>query len=299
MRRNLLFLSLLLLTAMVLGRPEAFGASKEMQQLQRDVAQLHEEIRDLQRAQNERLTALEVLLKQTLDTANRAVTNVAVLESGIRDRLREQEKSVTGPVASVGAKIDQMSHEFLALRESIADLTARMGKLQQQIVDLNNVVRSMQAPPPPPPGAAPSGALNVPPAETLYQNALRDRSGGKTELALEQFADYVKHYGDTDLAPNAQYYIGEIYYSDGELEEAIKNFDLLLERYPDNEKTDDALYMKGVTLVKQRKLTQGAQEFRELLRRFPRSEHAPKAQAQLKAFGLSAPAPARKAASRR
>jgi len=288
-----------LLSALCLFPLLCSAASKEIVELQRDVALLQEQVRTLQRSQDERLAAMQVLLNQTLEATNKTNIAVAVFESNFRDRFREQERNLAGPVAGVGTKVEQMSTDFQALRESIADLTGRMGKLQQQLVDLSNAVRSIQAPPPPPPGQPSASGSPQIPAGTLYENARRDLSGGKADLALQQFSEYVKYYPSTDLAPNAQYYLGEIHYSQGDLDEALENFDLVLEKYPDNEKTDDALYMKGMTLVKQRKLTQGAQEFRDLIRRFPRSDLAPKAQAQLRAFGLSAGVPQNKKTVRR
>jgi tol-pal system protein YbgF len=288
MTRVLLLLSL---TTLLSAAPD-----KEMLQLQRDVALLQEDIRGLQRSQDEKLTAIRELLAQTLEAANRAGRDAAAIDNRLVERLSQQEKSVAGPVAAVGSKVDQMSSDFSGLRESVADLTARMGKLQQQLVDLSNAVRSIQAPPPPPPGSPSASAIPAIPAESLWQNAMRDRSGGKPDLAIQQFSEYVKHYANTDLAPNAQYYIGEIHFSQGNFDDALENFDLVLEKFSDNEKTDDALFMKGQTYVKQRKLTQGAQEYRELIRRYPRSEYVPKAQAQLRAFGLSSGTASRKAA---
>ncbi len=268
----------------------AFGASKEIQELQRDVAQLQEMVRSLQQSQNERLAAITVLVQQAVDAANKANTSVAVLESGLRQSIRDQEAKVVTPVVGVGAKVDQMITDFQAMRESVNDMASRLSKLQTQMVDVTNAVRTIQAPPAPPPGAtgAPtaSGAPPVP-AETLYQNAQRDRLGGKADLALQGFSDYLKYYGNTELAPNAQYYIAEIHFSQGDLDSALKEFDMVLERYPDNNKTADALYMKGQTLVKMGRKTQGGQEFRELMKRFPGSDMANKACTQLKALGYA------------
>jgi tol-pal system protein YbgF len=284
----------LLLTALIVYAPLAPGADKDIQNLQRDVALLQMDMQNFKRSQEDKLTALTALVQQTLDAANKANTAAAVLDNSIRQHLKEQEKSVIAPVAGVGAKVDQMTGDFQGLRDSVADVSARLGKLQQQIVDLSNAVKVMQAPATPPPAA--SGAPPMP-AETLYQNALRDRSGGKSELALQQFNDYLKYYGDTDLAPNAQYYIGEIHFSQGDLDFALKEFDLVLEKYPDNSKTPDALYMKGLTLVKMGKRTLGSQEFQELAKRFPANNLATKACSQLKEMGLRCPAAS--AASRR
>jgi tol-pal system protein YbgF len=286
----------LLLTALIAYAPVASGADKDIQNLQRDVALLQMDMQNFKRSQEDKLAALTALVQQTLDAANKASTASAVLDSSIRQHLKEQEKSVIAPVAGVSAKVDQLTGEFQGLRDFVADVSARLGKLQQQIVDLSNAVKVMQAPALPPPGA--SGPPPMP-AETLYQNALRDRSGGKPQLALQQFTDYLKYYSDTDLAPNAQYYIGEIHFSQGDLDVALKEFDLVLEKYADNNKTPDALYMKGLTLVKMGKRTQGAEEFQELAKRFPATFLATKACSQLKEMGLRCPSASTAAPPRR
>src|SRR5262245_24146444 len=125
-----------LLAILFLSPTLSFAISKEMQELMRDVSMLQEQVRNLQRSQDEKITEINVLVKQALDISRQTGNSLAALESGIRDRLREQEKSVVGPVAGVGAKVDQMAGEFAGVRESIADLTSRMSKMQQQLIDL-------------------------------------------------------------------------------------------------------------------------------------------------------------------
>ena len=58
-------------------------------------------------------------------------------------------------------------------------------------------------------------------ATDLYNNATRDRSSGKLDLALNEFSDYLKWYGNTDLAANAQYYIASIHYSQADYDDAL------------------------------------------------------------------------------
>lgn len=292
----------LLISILFLTPAFSFAASREIQELQRDLAQLQEMVRNLQQNQNERFAALTVLVQQAVDAANKANTQVAVLENGIRQTLRDQEKNVVAPVAGFGTKVDQMSTEFQALRESVAAITAQLNKMQTQMVDIGNAVKTIQAPPPPPPAAgmasAPGGVPPVP-ADTLYNNAQRDRLGGKLDLALQEFQQYLQFYPQTDLAPNAQYYIAEIHFSQGDLETALQEFDQVLERYPDNSKTADALYMKGQTLVKLGRRTQGSQEFQALIKRFPTHDLSKKACSQLQAMGLRCPTTSRTTTTKR
>jgi tol-pal system protein YbgF len=288
----------------------AFGApSKEMIQLQRDIAQLQDQVRQLQGAMNERLVALTTLVQQALDTSSKTNTSVAVLESGLRDRLSQQ---LSAPITSVSTKVDQMSTEFQGVRENVSAMNETLAKLQQQLVDLNSAVKILQAPPAPPPGAASgigapgSGAPTGPPAgmsaQQLYQNALADRSRGNFDLALQGFQEYLKWFDNTELAPNAQFYVGQIAYDKTDFPAAIEAFNLVVEKYGENNKSADATYMKGMALLKSGQRTQAGQEFLTVIQKYPNSEVAPKARTQRQALGLSVPkaaAPTKPAARRK
>jgi tol-pal system protein YbgF len=277
------------LLAFVLALPCA-AQKREIQDLQRDVALLQDDVKSMRKTLDESMTALKVLTQQILDTVNRINTGMAVMDNTVRDRLKEQEKNVVAPVAGVGTKIDQMTTEFSYVKETVTEMNTRMGKLERQVLDLGNSIKTLNAPPAPPDSssATPGGAAGVS-AEELYQNALRDKSAGHLEMALQQFAEYLRLFGTTESAPNAQYQIGEIYYQNGDYAPALKAFDTLLEKYPENNKTRDGMYMKGMALMKLARRTDAARQFQDLIDAYPNSEQAAKAKAQLRGQNLSAP----------
>jgi tol-pal system protein YbgF len=288
----------------------AFAASKEILELQRDLTQLQQQVRDLQRSQDEKFAALQVLVQQAVDNASKANTAVAVIQSGFQQNIRDTESKVVAPVVGLSSRMDQVSNDLRTVQQAVSDVTGLMSKLQAQLTDLGNSVKIMQAPPPPPPAqTSQGGGANAVPetptisATDLYSNARRDLSGGKLDLALQEFSDYLKWYGSTDLAPNAQFYIASIHSSQGDYDHAVSEFDMVLEKYPDNNKTPDALYNKGLALTKMGRRTDGAQEYRELIQRFPANDLSKRACDQLKGMGLNctvarAAAPAKSAPKR-
>lgn len=291
-------LSILALLALPVMAP---AASREIQELQRDLGMLQDQVKALQRSQDdkmmaltEKLTALQVLVQQSLDAANKANTGVAVIQNGNQQNLKDLENKVVAPVAAASTRMDQMSNDFRTLQQAVSDLTTLMGKLQAQITDLSNAVKVIQTPAAPPPsgtsGGPPLASNEAPaiPATQLYANAMRDKGSGKLDLATQEFSDYLKWYGDTNLAPNAQFYIASIHYSQGDYDNALKEFDAVMEKYPEktNNKLPDALFYKGMTLVKLGRRTQGAEEFLELLKRFPNHDLARQACSQRISMGL-------------
>jgi TolA-binding protein len=189
----------------------------------------------------------------------------------------------------------------------MSDLTSQISRIQSQLTDLNNAVKIMgqpqvAAPPQPgdrPPnqpmgGQPPTSSVQMPQMNStdLWNAALQDRLGGKLDLALSEFQEYIKYYGNTDRAPEAQYYIGQIHYSQHDYEAAAQDFDLVLEKYPENAKTRQAMYYKGYSLAQAGHKTQGADEYRELIVNFPSSDEAKMACNQLVSMGFHCPTPA-------
>jgi TolA-binding protein len=287
--------------SLLLAPMRAPAASKEIQELQRDLAALQEQVRILKESQDKQLSALTVLVQQALDNSSRSNTGVAVIQNNLQQSLKDLESKVVTPVAGMSTRLDGMDQDVRTLQQSVGDLTGVLNRLQQGITDLNHAVAILQAPAPPPPAAAsPAGGgvqapgqaadTPCPPAAQLYADAGRDRVG-KYDLALKEYGDYLRCYGNLDLAPNAQYYIGYIHAQQGNNEAAVTDFDVVLEKYPDNNKTADALYSKGMALQKLGRLTDGANEFAELIRRFPKTDLAIKACEQRKAMGLNCGVP--------
>jgi TolA-binding protein len=280
------------------------AANKEMIELQRDVAQMQDQLRLLQQSFDSRIAQLQILTQQALETANKSNASLADLARAIQNDSANVGRQVAQPVAALGARVDTLSQDMTGLQSTVANQTESLGRIQQQLVDLKNLLSTMQAPAAPPPAAVPpissGGPASMPTNPTmppissaqLYQNAKRDMDGGNGDLALTEFQDYLNYYRSTDLAPNAQFNIGQIHYTQKKLELAVKDFDQVLEAFPINPKTPDAHYMKGRALIQLGQRNEAAKEFRAVLAQFPNSPIAPNCRESLRMLGVSPGAPA-------
>ena len=296
------------LALFLMGRGAApttvYAASKQeqmLQELQRDVAQLQDTVKGLQRSQDEKFAALQVLVQQSVNVANDANKSVAVIQSSLQQTLRDQEGKVVAPVVGLSTHMDSMSNDFRGLQNSVSDLTALINKMQTQLSDIRDTLKVMQAPPaaPPPQSAtatdagAGAAAASAPPlpASDLYTNAVRDQEGKHLDLALQEYADYLKYYGNTAQAPDAQFYIGLIHYNQGSYQTAEQNFDEVLEKYPtDNRRVPQAFYYKGMSLLKMDQKTKAGDEFRQLITQYPDHDLSKQACTEMQNIGLRCPA---------
>jgi TolA-binding protein len=272
----------------------------------------------LQREMEDKIDALQKEMNTKLDTMNGMLTAIQADSRHNADLLSGMQESVSSsiarsltPVTGLNNRVDTVGEEVRSLKDSLADITARMERMDAKITDLKNQLQIMQSPPPAPAatsgsptsplspttppqassGPAPVAGPQPPPgmsADRSFADAMRDLQTGKNELAYNEFQQYLTYFPNTEFAAKAQYYLGDIDFNRGNYPSAIHNFDLVLERYPENPKTADAHLMKAYSLLKANDRKSAVQEFRVLISNYPHTEDSRKALQQLRSLGASA-----------
>jgi tol-pal system protein YbgF len=280
----------------LVGPRPAEAVAREIIDLQRDVTSLLQGQKDLSDRVIQDHTVMKTLVEQSNDNVGKLAATMGSLQ-----------KSVQDVQANSGARLDTMSTQVQGLSDNLEEIKSRLGKLNQQIVDLQNSVQSLDAKisSPAPATAAPSSTVpgkpigsasspsssavpaGAPPADTLYSNGLRDITSGKYDLASSEFQDYLKYYSDTDLASNAQFYLGEISYKQKQYEEAVAAYEKVLTNYPKSFKLGPARLRKGMALIELGQKTAGIRDLREVIKRFPGSDEDRLARAKLKELGVA------------
>ena len=268
-----------LLPVALIAASTLFGADKtadKMLDLLRDVGGLQEQIKALQKSLEDKLAAASQKdAEQARAAAEQAGKAMAVLgdrlQKGLQD-LQDQQTKTLATVAGVGAQVQGVSSDLSTMREALDDLTKSVTTLTTQVADLGNAVKALQAPKVDPAAAAQPEIS----ATDLLANAEGDYHGGKLDLAMKEYTDYVAKFGSTAQAPDAQYYIGLIHYSNEEWDDSAKAFDVLLQNYPDSRRVPEALYYKGYCLGKLNRWTEANDTLKDLRRRFATSDVARK-----------------------
>jgi tol-pal system protein YbgF len=283
----------------LVGPRPAEAVARELIELQRDVTSILQGQKDLSTQMTQDHTVMKTLVEQSSDNVGKLSATVGSMQ-----------KSVQDVQANSGARLDTMSTQVQGLSDNLEEIKSRLGKVNQQLVDLQNTVQSLDAkisgsapPSGGAPGANPGGGAGMasaptgagpgaPPvsADTLYSNGLRDITSGKRDLARAEFLDYLKYYGDTDLASNAQFYLGEIAYSQKQYDQAVGEYDKVLTKYPKSFKLAPARLKKGMALIELGQKTQGVRELREVVKRYPGTEEDRQARARMKELGVAATA---------
>ncbi len=116
---------------------------------------------------------------------------------------------------------------------------------------------------------------NASPTE-IYLQAFSDYAAGRFAPAIQGFETFLRLHASSDYAGNAQYWLGECYYSQQQYARAVEEFQRTVERYPQGSKTPDAL-LKMSSALNQLNQPGKAQEALQVLRsRYPDSPAARK-----------------------
>lgn len=307
--RKYAFPLLLLATVLGQGAVPAYAVNRDLLRMQEQLDTLQQMVQNMQKTIDSQTAIIRTLIEQQSDSIN-----------SMKAAVDELEKTNAHNLAATSNRFDSMTTQIQALGESLDEAKTRLAKLSDQVAHTQSYLETVNNPANPanppangqtPPGAttvappggtdqpdsgnpqgpqAPSAPMpnrtaNVPDPDTLYQSGLSYYNGGQYDLARQAFEQFLKNYGDTDLASNAQFYIGECYYSQQQYLKAINAYNRVEERYPGGNKQAAAQLKKGYALLNLGEKQAGIRELRSLLRRLPNTREADLARQRLKRLG--------------
>jgi tol-pal system protein YbgF len=133
-----------------------------------------------------------------------------------------------------------------------------------------------------PQAAAPGSAMGV----ELYRMGYGDYAKGNYDLALAELQDFVRLNPSDDLADDAQYLIGEVFFSQQKYPDAVTAYDRLLSEHAASDKAAGAYLKKGLALLELNRTADAVIQLQHVVSAYPKSEEARLARERLRALGL-------------
>ncbi len=209
---------------------------------------------------------------------------------------------------SIAVRVQRLEREQVAQREALNRLRAdaltelegvegRLGEIAAQLDDfeerLDRVGRKVgawrgeittvtPAPEESTSVSVPDSTNSVIDADRLYNTAYLDFTRGNYQVAIIGFRRFVKLFPSSETADNAQYWIGECFYSLGQLDSAGFEFQRVINEYPQGNKVPAALYKLGLVYQLQGKEGLAQKKFKEVVDKFPGTPEANLAQEKIK-----------------
>ncbi|HSL02437.1 MAG TPA: tol-pal system protein YbgF [Nitrospiraceae bacterium] len=114
-----------------------------------------------------------------------------------------------------------------------------------------------------------------------YERLLGLFRDGDLDGARQGFAVFLRDYGDSDLSPNARYWLGETYYGKKDYRQAIDSYDRVELDFPKSEKAPAAILKKGYAYLAMKDRKRASVAFNQLVTLYPRTPEAGKASDKL------------------
>ena len=131
------------------------------------------------------------------------------------------------------------------------------------------------------PGSVPapvSGASE----QATYDAGMAALRSGNYDKAVSTFREVVTNYPNGDLAANAQFWMGESYYTKGDLESAVTAYRKVLADWPGSRKAPDAMVKLGFSLSDLKRTGEARSTLEEVVRKYPGTNAAQLASDRLK-----------------
>jgi tol-pal system protein YbgF len=182
----------------------------------------------------------------------------------------------------IDARIEQLEAKLVDAHGNFGELSAQIAMAQHELEGIAQILAESSSGE----GAStPAGASQPADPETLYQSAYNDYLRGNYDVAIESFRRYLGSFPGSQLADNAQYWIGECLFHQQKFRDAVAEFDRVATSYPTSERLASAMLRKGYALLEVGDAAAARQALQAVVQRFPRSDEAILAQRQLDTLG--------------
>ncbi len=207
--------------------------------------------------------------------------------------LRQELGQLRGQIEVLGHNIEGTGKRQ---RDMYVDIDSRLRRLEQggapttAVSPAAGAASSVPASTPGKPAAeiASAPAVSPPAADgadaRMYEAAQNQRRIGNYRGAIVAFQSFITQYPKSELAPRAQYWVGDSYYNLRDFKSAITHQQKLVSSYPDSATVADALLNIASSQMELGDTATARKTLDGLVSRYPASEAAAKAKRRL-AYG--------------
>jgi tol-pal system protein YbgF len=252
--------------------PPVVAQNREHQQLAAETRMLLEQTQQLAiavAALNESLKAINARIDETNNTNRKSFADQKLLIDNIGNDVRV-----------VRERTDDTNLRIASLREELEALRSSVLQMQQAaaapplVVDPNVPVDPNAPPAPAPVTPAPlPSTLGLSPTR-LFETARSDYFAAQYALAISGFEQFLKAFPRSELAGEAQFYIGESQYNQNRWPEAIAAYNLVVQNYPMSSSVPEAYYKRGVAQERAQQTDAARASYETVVKMFPESDGA-------------------------
>lgn len=106
----------------------------------------------------------------------------------------------------------------------------------------------------------------------------------QNDQAITAFQSFVKQYPDSTYQPNANYWLGQLFYNKGKKDDSAYYFAVVVKNYPKSPKAPEAMYKVGVIMQEKGQADKAKAVYQQVIKQYPTSDSAKQAQKRIAAL---------------
>jgi tol-pal system protein YbgF len=227
-------------------------------------------------------------LKSDVESRNQELRTQSAGLRALLEQMNEEIRILGGRLEELEHSLKQQQHAVEESENKRQEKLDRLAQLTDQnsdkILQLEHYL-NLESTKKPAAAITPGVSAEKPLSEDeVYRSAKQAFDQGNFEAARMGFQEFIKRYPSSKNADNAQFWIGEIYYSEKWYEKAILEYQNVIEKYPTGNKVPAALLKQGLAFANIGDKPNAKLILEELRRKYPDSNEANVAAEQLKAL---------------
>lgn len=200
--------------------------------------------------------------------------NTELLEQRI-SRLEQENATLRKETADINIKLEETNNILYVMQDKITEQSKSIEELKNR-----NSIKAMKGAP-----IASEKVQRASSAEESYRAALDLLHAGKVDRAEQGFRDFLEKYPEHPYADNAQYWLGECFYSRKDYNSAITEFNLVLTNYSHGDKICDATLKIGYSYIQLGDIDNGEKYLNEVIAKCSDTPVAQKAAEKIRLLG--------------
>jgi len=244
------------------------------------------------REQRQMMADIRMLQQQTQELAVAVATMAQALQDSIKavnTRLDDTNNATRKGFADQKVIVDDMGKDLRAIRERVDDTNVRVSNVREELEALRTSIPVTPPPVVPPaepidPNAAPTAAAPPPPVAPpppstaglsptrMFDTARADYAAGQWSLAVTGFDAFLKTFPRSEMADDAQFFIGETYFAQNRWTDAIAAYNAVVQNYPMGNAVPDAYYKRGLAQERLGDLDAARESWNTAVRVYPDSD---------------------------
>jgi tol-pal system protein YbgF len=235
--------------------PVCAGDKKEKEKLARISARIEEMKTEI------------IMIEQRMQSLHDAISKAGGEQKTLITQIIRNISAIRRGQLTVSTYNNDAATQVASTGERITEVNERLERLSEQFAALRKLIEDTQN--------QPAFAQITPGSpEQLFAVAYSDYSRGNDALALSEFQQYVETYPDSDLADNAEYWIGEILYAQKRYQDAIDVFSRVFNISPKGDKAVIALYKRALALEEMGRHDEAVSQLKAIIKAYPRRQES-------------------------